>query len=49
MQISDLEAQNLLVKNAYTSIGNLQSAILNHTCLGTPGQLSIITFTAIEL
>jgi hypothetical protein len=30
MQISDLKAQNLLAKNAYTSIYNLQSAIINH-------------------
>ncbi len=39
MQISDLKTQNLTVKNAYTSICNLQSAIINHTETGPKDQV----------
>ena len=39
MQISDLKTYNLLVKNACTSIGNLQSAITNHTEAGPKDQV----------
>jgi hypothetical protein len=39
MQILDLKAQNLLVKNPYTSICNLQSAIINHKGTGPKDQV----------
>jgi hypothetical protein len=39
MQILDLKAQNLPVKNPYTSICNLQSAIINHKGAGSKDQV----------
>jgi hypothetical protein len=49
MQISDLKALNLPVKNGYTSICNLQSAIINHTCSSTPKRFAPVQAKAIEL
>ena len=43
MQILDLKALDQSEKNASTSIRNLQSAIINHTCSSTPKQLAIFT------
>jgi hypothetical protein len=39
MQISDLKAQCLLIRNAYTTICNLQSAIINPTYTGPEDQI----------
>jgi hypothetical protein len=39
MQILDLKAQNLQDKKAYTSICNLQSAIINQTEIGPEDQV----------
>jgi hypothetical protein len=49
MQILDLRAQYLPVRNAYTSICNLQSEIINDKRSNTPKQLAIFTSKAIEL
>jgi hypothetical protein len=39
MQISELKTQNLPARNAYTSICNLQSAIINHNETGPKDQV----------
>jgi hypothetical protein len=49
MQVLDLKILDQPEKNASTSICNLQSAIVNHTCFSTPKPLAIFTGEAIEL